>query len=66
MSAEAIDLGQLIDLAACEESVAMPESANDSTAVVSGVPFEAVYQALFGPEPTPEDIRREYFLLECD
>jgi hypothetical protein len=34
--------------------------------VVSGVPFEVVYQTLYGPEPSAEDVAREYFLLECD
>jgi hypothetical protein len=36
------------------------------TLKVSHLPFEIVYQALYSASPTPEEIRREYFLLECD
>jgi hypothetical protein len=42
------------------------EASPETHFTVSHVPFELVYQALYSPSPTPEDIRREYFLLECD
>jgi hypothetical protein len=42
------------------------EASPDTCFTVSHVPFEVVYQALYSPSPTPEEIRREYFLLECD
>jgi hypothetical protein len=66
MSAQAIDLGQLTDSLVYEETISHSLYTNDSPEVVAGMPFEAAYQALFGAEPSAEDIRREYFLLECD
>ena len=42
------------------------EESPDTHFTVSHMPFETVYQALYSPSPTPEEIRREYFLLECD
>ena len=34
--------------------------------VIRKLPFEAVYQLYFAPDPTPEQIARELFLLDCD
>jgi hypothetical protein len=31
-----------------------------------GMPFAAYYQALYMPEPTPQQLALEEFLLECD
>ena len=42
------------------------ERSPDADFTVSHVPFEVAYQALYSPPPTPEEVRREYFLLECD
>ena len=66
LSAQAIDFGQEVDLLTRTDRIGETDSADDATVVVSGVPIEVVYQALLAPEPTPEDILREYFLLECD
>jgi hypothetical protein len=30
------------------------------------IPSVVVYQVLFAPEPTPEELAREAYLLECD
>jgi hypothetical protein len=66
LSAQAIDLDLGIDSVAGADRIVNTQRVADSTVLVSGVPFEVVYQALFAPEPTPEDILREQFLLECD
>jgi hypothetical protein len=42
------------------------ETSPQTDFIVSHLPFEVVYQALYSPSPTPEELRREYFLLECD
>lgn len=42
------------------------EPSLDTRFTLSHLPFEIVYQAFYSPSPTEEDIRREYFLLECD
>jgi hypothetical protein len=55
-----------VEPSAEEDRIFKTESDKDSRYVVSHAPFEVVYQVLFGPDPTPEDISREYFLLECD
>ena len=38
----------------------------DQTSIISRLPFEAIYQLYFAPDPTPEQVAREMFLLECD
>lgn len=47
------------------DSVAF-EKARDYASVISRLPFEALYQLCFAPEPTPEQIAMESFLLDCD
>jgi len=42
------------------------EASPDTHFTVSHVPFEVVYLALYSPSPTPEEVQREYFLLESD
>lgn len=42
------------------------ESAEDYPSIIGRLPFEVLYQLCFAPEPTPEQIAREIFLLECD
>lgn len=42
------------------------EKAKDYASVISRLPFEALYQLCFAPEPTREQIARERFLLDCD
>jgi hypothetical protein len=42
------------------------EVSPDTDLAVSHVPFEVAYQALYSPSPTPKEVRRAYFLLECD
>ena len=49
-----------------EEGHRTIEASPDTHFTLSHVPFEVVYQGLYSPSPTPEEIRREYFLLECD
>ena len=66
MSAHAIDLGQLVHPLGGAEKISKTEKRDEPTATVSGLPFEALYQALYAPEPTPEEILREQYLLECD
>jgi hypothetical protein len=67
MSTEAINL-RLTDTTwpLAERHLTIEESSPDADLTVSHVPFEVAYQALYSPSPTPEEIRREYFLLECD
>jgi hypothetical protein len=36
------------------------------TSIISRLPFEAIYQLYFAPDPTPEQVAMEMFLLECD
>jgi hypothetical protein len=38
----------------------------DDTSIISRLPFEAIYQLYFAPDPTPEQVAMEMFLLECD
>jgi hypothetical protein len=66
LSAQVIEFVQRVETSAEEDRVFKTESAEDSRYFASRVSFEVVYQVLFGPDPTPEDISREYFLLECD
>jgi hypothetical protein len=61
-----IEFVERVGPSAEEDRIFKTESDKDSRYVVSHVPFEVVYQVLFGADPTPEDINREYFLLECD
>jgi len=42
------------------------ECAEEPELTVSHVPFEVAYQVLFGPQPEPEDVRKEQYLLDCD
>jgi len=43
------------------------ESLENRGRLVSALPFEFIYHELFRrPTPTPEDLLREQFLLECD
>ena len=42
------------------------EEADKERPALSGLPFEVAYQVIYGPEAKPEDLAREYFLLECD
>jgi hypothetical protein len=66
LSAQVIEFVKRVEPSAEVDMVFKTESAEDSCYFVSHVPFEVVYQVLFGPDPTPEDISKEYFLLECD
>lgn len=66
MSTETINLRLTQAWWPAEERRQMLEAAPDTHFKVSHVPFEVVYQGLYSPSPTPEEIRREYFLLECD
>jgi hypothetical protein len=61
-----IEFVKRVEPSAEEDRVFKTESAEDTRYFISQVPFEVVYQVLFRPDPTPEDISREYFLLECD
>jgi hypothetical protein len=38
----------------------------DKNPLDSRIPFEALYQIVYGPAPRPRDLEWEYFLLECD
>lgn len=66
MSTEVINL-QLTETAwPLAEEHPRTEVSPDPDFTVSHVPFEVAYQALYSPSPTPEEVRRAYFLLECD
>jgi hypothetical protein len=66
MSAEAIHL-------VCKDLSDMPyekpftgHQAEHNLNVVNKLPLQARYQLYFAPEPTPEQIALEEFLLDCD
>ena len=67
MSTEAINLRRTeTTWPLAERHRTIEVSPPDADFTVSHVPFEVVYRGLYSPSPTPEEIRREYFLLECD
>jgi hypothetical protein len=66
MNTEVINLSLMEAWCPSGEGRRTMEAPPDTYFTVSHVPFEVVYQALYAPSPTPEEIRREYFLLECD
>jgi hypothetical protein len=47
-----------------KEETTLKDSAQSS--VLSELPLEAVYQLCFAPDPTPEQVAKEWFLLDCD
>lgn len=66
MSAQLSDYLPGVNFFAIPETIRMSETSSENCLHVSGVPFEVAYQALYAHAPEPEDVRREYFLLECD
>jgi hypothetical protein len=66
MSAQAIQFRPGIHRYPYDERLNATEDVNDSGEPLSGAHFEVLYQALFAPAPTPEEIAREDFLLDCD
>jgi hypothetical protein len=66
MSAEAIHLGfnDLSDRSDEKSFIANPTESNLNT--INKLPIQARYQLYFAPEPTPEQIAMEEFLLDCD
>ena len=66
MSTEVINLRLMDAWSSSREERRTIEASRETHLTVSHLPFEVVYQALYSPSPTPEEIRREYFLLECD
>jgi hypothetical protein len=65
MSTEAINL-RLTDAWWTSRKDRRTIEVSPDTLKASHLPFEIVYQALYSGPPSPEEIRREYFLLECD
>jgi hypothetical protein len=69
MSAETIHFRQLSRQPYATNEVVhleVSEVSKDSDVAASRVSSEFVYRVLETPHPTPDDIRREYFLLDCD
>ncbi len=67
MSAQVINFPHLEGRQFLMKDVARIAAPKNENSLVSRLPFEFVYRALFyTPDPTPEDLLREKFLLECD
>lgn len=66
MSAEVIDLAPAVSSASVEVDHREAEVAEDNHNVINRIRIEILYQLYFTPEPTPEQIAMEEFLLECD
>lgn len=74
MSAQVIDFGHWIhrssqvSLCAPKEEVCDQVESAGQTRIYQAARTrsEIIYRALCSPEPTPEEIMQEYFLLECD
>jgi hypothetical protein len=66
MSAEVVDcsLGVLSSSTRVRDRIA--EAVEDNSNTISSIQFEILYQLCCAPEPTPEQIAKEEFLLECD
>ncbi len=66
MSAHVIDLGPAV--ASVVEEVDRSEAGvtEDNQNNLNKIRLEILYQLYFAPEPTPERIAMEEFLLECD
>ena len=66
MSAEAINIARPILSSLTKKGSRAVEMAKDNRSAMSSLRFEGLYQFYFAPEPTPEQIAMEEFLLECD
>ena len=66
MSAEAIHFQQLSGRQFSTNEVGQMEASKDADLVLPRALSAFVYRVLDTPPPTPDELRREYFLLECD
>ncbi len=66
MSAQAIGFGPAASSAWVEVDHREAEPAKDNHNIINRIRFEMLYQLCFTPEPTPEQLAMEEFLLECD
>lgn len=66
MSAQVVDSVHINLARSFKEQARARERAEDNPTVIRRLHFETVYQICFAPEPTPEQIAHEIFLLECD
>jgi hypothetical protein len=66
MSTEAIYLDP-VDLPHTTKEVRRTvDASKNNYSVIIKLPSEALYHICFAPEPTPEQITMEEFLLDCD
>ncbi len=66
MSAQVVDFGPAVSSALADVDHRESEVAEDNHSIINRIHFETLYQLYFAPEPTPEQIATEEFLLECD
>ena len=66
MSTEAIHFVSTALPSTTEEASRIVSATNNSYNIINKLPFDALYQICFAPEPTPQQIAMEEFLLDCD
>jgi hypothetical protein len=65
MSAKVVDYSFGVSFSATQVGHGIAEAIEDNSNTISNIRFETLYQLSFAPEPTPEQIAKEEFLLEC-
>ena len=65
MSTQSIEFRHAIEWSAVSNARVQREMPREKV-VASRFPYEELYRVMHNPPPTPEEVRREYFLLECD
>ena len=66
MSAQVIDRSFRVLSSSTHVAARKAKVRKDNSNIISNMRFELIYQLCFAPEPTPEQVTREEFLLECD
>ena len=66
MSAQVVDRGIRVAFPSAKVNRQKAEEAEDNRCITNKIRSEILYQMCFAPEPTPDQIAMEEFLLECD